>query len=124
MNRTTHCFVATVLAISVVSLSVALAASETPTTSSTQSHAAWLGNVLTKITAIKHGTLRRDFEKTFEMDGGLQGISPQRYCYRDAPCIKVNATFATPAASTQPFSDPEVTLLDMSKPYLESPYAD
>jgi hypothetical protein len=98
--------------------------SATPVSVPAQSHTEWLSDVLKQISSIPHGTTRAEFEKTFVMDGGLNGVAPQRYCYRDAPCIKVDATFETPAGSTEPFSDPRAVLTYLSKPYLENPYAD
>jgi hypothetical protein len=99
-------------------------ASASPTSVPAQSHAEWLSDVLKQISSIPHGTSRADFEKKFVMDGGINGVSPQRYCYRDAPCIKVDASFETPAESKEPFSDPRAVLTHLSRPYLEYPFAD
>jgi hypothetical protein len=100
------------------------AAGDTPTSAPAQEHGQWIRDVLAQISAIKHGTTRREFEKTFVMDGGLNGVKDQRYCYREALCIKVNATFETPSGSKDQFADPDARLTELSKPYLETPYAD
>ena len=107
-----------------VFITVSIAGADTPATAPAESHAEWVYGVLKRISAIPHGTTRKDFEKTFTMDGGLNGVSAQRYCFRDAQCIKVDATFETPAGSKRMFDDPDATLTHLSKPYLEYPYAD
>jgi hypothetical protein len=114
-----------IASIIVVATLIALAgAGNRPALAPVESHADWLGGVLKRIADIKPGIKRTEFETTFDMDGGLQSGSSQRYCYRDATCIKVDATFNPPAGATEPFHDPNSTLVKLSRPYLETPFFD
>lgn len=82
------------------------------------------------VARIHPGLTRADVEKEFEMDGGLQSVTPSRYVLKKCPDIKVDIEFKA-ADGGQPQispSSPEFSPTDLvvkvGKPYLEYPDMD
>jgi hypothetical protein len=79
---------------------------------------------LTAAKNIKLGMTRRDVEKAFQLDGGLVFPTETRYTYADCPFIKIDVTFKSSKPDFGGGFDPADEVVQVSKPYLEGPFAD
>ena len=73
---------------------------------------------------IKVGMTRREVEKYFSPDGGLQSFSTTRYVYLKCEFIKVNISFKSALRGKQNLRSPDDIVENVSKPYLEYPVTD
>lgn len=77
---------------------------------------------------IKVGMTRREVEKYFTPDGGLQFFSTTgsttRYVYLKCEFIKVDISFKSAVRGRQNLRSPDDIVENVSKPYLEYPIAD
>jgi hypothetical protein len=75
---------------------------------------------------IKPGNKRRDVEKQFEMDGGLQTAESTRYNFMKCPYIKVQIDFDLAGALEHgmPTESPIDIVTKVSVPYVAYPTAD
>lgn len=77
---------------------------------------------------IKVGTTRREVEKYFTPDGGLQFFSTTRsttrYVYLKCEFIKVDISFKSAVRGEQNLGSPDDIVENVSKPYLEYPVTD
>ncbi|HEV2221749.1 MAG TPA: hypothetical protein VGR84_01975 [Candidatus Acidoferrales bacterium] len=76
----------------------------------------------------KVGMTRREVEKYFSPDGGLQFFSTTgsttRYVYLKCEFIKVNVSFKSAVHGSRNSRSPDDIVESVSKPYLEYPVAD
>lgn len=73
--------------------------------------------------AIKPGIVRREVEKSFKYDGGLQARERSRYTYQGCPYIKVEIDFEdVPAPGVNSNSEDVVTRI--SKLFIDYPTMD
>ena len=93
-----------------------------------QKHEAWLGDRLSEAESIKVGMTKAELLKVFTLDGGLMGFTTQRFVLRSCQLIKVDVKFdfgiAPKGAPPILTSDNRIKITDISKPYLELPFAD
>jgi hypothetical protein len=75
---------------------------------------------------IQPGNKRRDVEKQFEIDGGLQTPGSTRYDFLKCPYIKVQVDFdlAGTREHGMPTESPDDTVTKVSVPYVDYPTAD
>ena len=73
---------------------------------------------------IKVGMTRREVEKHFSPDGGLQFFSTTRYGYLKCEFIKIDISFKSAVRGKQNFRSPDDIVENASKPYLEYPVTD
>jgi len=69
---------------------------------------------------IKAGMTRREVEKDFKLDGGVQFPHSARYLYSKCPFIKLHVDYKP----TRGADSPNDTVIKVSKPYLDSPASD
>jgi len=82
----------------------------------------WLIDRMMEAESIRVGMSRADLLRVFMPDGGLLRIPAARYVLRSCDLIKVDVDFRFPEG-TSPRDlppDTELTVLKISKPYLES----
>ncbi len=80
---------------------------------------------LNDIGKIKVGMKRRDLDKMFSVDGGISSINPQRFVYEKCDFIKVEVKFRfVDNGNKFPKNNSEDEIIEISKPYLEHPFAD
>ncbi len=78
-----------------------------------------------EIKTIKIGMKREDLNKIFRPDGGISGVTEQRFVYEKCQFIKVDVKFSpTSKNGKTAVNNPEDKITEISKPYLESPFAD
>lgn len=73
---------------------------------------------------IKVGMTRREVEKYFSPDGGLQSFSTTRYVYLKCEFINVNVSFKSAVRGSRISGSPDDIVESVTKPYLEYPVAD
>jgi hypothetical protein len=73
---------------------------------------------------IKGGMTRREVEKYFTQDGGLQTREETRYLYRRCDYIKVDIEFKPSASVDRVVYSPDDIVIQVSRPYLDNPNAD
>jgi hypothetical protein len=75
---------------------------------------------------LKPGAKRRDVEKQFRVDGGVQVPESTRYVFAKCPYIKVQIDFDLAGARKHGMllESPEDTVTKVSVPYLEYPAQD
>jgi hypothetical protein len=82
-------------------------------------------DALSEIEKIKVGMKRKDFDETFSIDGGISRTNPQRFVYQKCNFIKVEAKFKfIDKTGKFPKHNSEDEIIEISKPYLEHPFAD
>lgn len=72
--------------------------------------------------SLKPGSLRKEVEGTFELDGGAQFALTSRYVYKKCPYIHIDIEFKQPNTSGR--SSPDDTIVSVSKLYLQYPAKD
>jgi len=77
-----------------------------------------VGGALKDSQQIKAGVARRDVEKYFAQDGGLQFPSTTRYVYSKCPYLHIDVEFAPKAVPGQLFSADDV-VVKASKLYVD-----
>ena len=78
-----------------------------------------------EISTIKIGMKREDVSRIFHQDGGISGLTEQRFVYGKCELIKVDVKFSPAAKKGKTAADnPEDKILEISKPYLERPFSD
>ena len=78
-----------------------------------------------EINTIKAGMKRKDLSRFFHQDGGISRMTEQRFVYDKCEFIKVDIKFSPAAKNGKTAADnPEDKILEISKPYLERPFAD
>jgi len=73
---------------------------------------------------LKVGTTRREVEKLFDRDGGLQFPESTRYVFRECREIKVDIEFKHVPSGTGPLLSDEDTVTKVSTLYLQYPAKD
>lgn len=93
-----------------------------------QDSCALIRQALDDTSHIKAGMTRAEVEKNFQPDGGLQSFSESssttRYVYLKCKFIKIEVKFKAAVVNEAGFSSPNDTVIIVSKPYLEYPFAD
>jgi len=87
----------------------------------------WVAKCLEDFQAIKTGMTREDVEKRFQMDGGLQGVSPVRFTHPECSYFKIDVEFSfkrDPQDQNRAIVSPDDKATKVSKPYIERPYID
>ncbi len=80
---------------------------------------------LEEIKMIKIRMKREDLNKIFRPDGGISGITEQRFVYEKCQFIKVDVKFSPIDKSNKlSANNPEDKIIEISKPYLERPFID
>lgn len=74
--------------------------------------------------AIKPGLKRKDVEKTFKYDGGLQSPVQGRFTYKDCAYIKLDITFQLGANRGDEQASPDDVVKTVSRLYIDYPFAD
>ncbi len=74
-----------------------------------------------EIKTIKVGMKRKDLNRIFRQDGGISGMTEQRFVYEKCQFIKVDVKFE-PIDKSNKFSDnnPEDKIIAISKPYTKT----
>ena len=93
-----------------------------PRQSGEEKETQWLAQKLKQIKKIKPGTTRKEVEKLFEADGGVQRLNPMIFVYRTSPYIKLQVNFKV-AKNRRGYVvlSPNDKVISVSKPYLEEP---
>ena len=87
-----------------------------------QEQIAWVNKCLSDFDSIKVGRSRKEIERQFPMDGGIQGVSPVRFTHPECPHFKVDVEFSfkrNPHDQNRAVISPEDKSTKISKPYLE-----
>ena len=87
-----------------------------------QERIAWVKKCLRDFDSIKPGRSRKEIEKQFPMDGGVQGVSPVRFTHPECPHFKIEVEFSfkrNPHDQNRAVISPEDKTTKISKPYLE-----
>ena len=71
---------------------------------------------------LKAGSSRKEVDKNFELDGGLQFTFQNRYVYKKCAYIHVDIEFKRQSSSSE--KAPADTVVTVSKLYLEYPAKD
>jgi hypothetical protein len=81
----------------------------------------WLLDRMLEAQSIKVGVSRADLLRVFMPDGGWQRIPAAAYVLRSCDLIKVDVEFRFPerASPRNPPPDAELTILKISRPYLD-----
>ena len=88
---------------------------------------AWVAKCLKDFHAIKLGMTRQDIETQFQMDGGLQSVSPVRFTHPECRYFKVDVEFSfkrNPQDMGRAIISPDDKATKVSKPYIELPFSD
>jgi hypothetical protein len=98
---------------------------------SSQSHGAWVIEILKRMQTIKPGMTREDLLKVFTPDGGLSNGLQRTYVSQDFYCFKVDVEFEPVGRPSRDAGgrvtleeDAKDVIVKISKPYLEFPLAD
>jgi len=76
------------------------------------------------VNELKAGDTRTDVERSFEYDGGIQFRKTSRYSFKKCLYIKIDVEFSPNGDdSAMGFSSSDI-VVQVSKPYLESPFTD
>jgi hypothetical protein len=76
--------------------------------------------VLHDVATLRPGMRRSALNTLFIQDAGLQFFGESRYDYRRCPSIKISVKFK-PVSSEE---KPDDVIVEISRPYLESPFKD
>ena len=78
-----------------------------------------------EINTITVGIKRKDLHKLFRRDGGITGLTEERFVYGKCEFIKIDVKFAPVDKNKKfPAENPEDKIIEVSKPYLEHPFYD
>jgi hypothetical protein len=97
-----------------------------PTTALAQSADAFrsVKDVMELVTSIRAGDTRASIEANFRPDGGFQARMSTRYIFKKCDCIKIDVDFSGDRSLSPTDLAPSDTVVHVSKPYLEYPFAD
>ncbi|MGH9864242.1 MAG: hypothetical protein ACRD4H_02385 [Candidatus Acidiferrales bacterium] len=70
------------------------------------------------------GVTRREVDKNFKLDGGMQSFSTSRYVYSKCEYIKLDIDFKHAVPGNPAVPSPDDTVVKISKPYLQYPMTD
>jgi len=73
---------------------------------------------------IKPGLARKDVEKTFKYDGGIQFPDEARFVYKDWAYIKLDITFEPAANRGSELASPDDIVKTVSRLYIDYPIKD
>jgi|SRR5450432_2150324 hypothetical protein len=93
-------------------------------TKATNSECAMVQRALEAYRAIKPGITRKDVEKDFKYDGGLNFRDHGRYTYRGCNYIKLEVTFEPAPDPGNIFGSPDDTVITASKLFIDYPTMD
>jgi hypothetical protein len=79
---------------------------------------------LEEASRIKSGMTRREVEKHFKPDGGLQARQETRYLYSKCNYIRIDIDFKVEPPSDRTESSPYDIVVKVLTPYLDNPTAD
>jgi uncharacterized phage protein gp47/JayE len=79
---------------------------------------------ITDADGIRAGMTRREIEKRFRRDGGLQFPRTTRYLYPDCDYIKIEISFEPVTSHGGDMFSGDDKVVKVSKPYLDYPVAD
>lgn len=116
---------ALILAASISSLSTLRAATYQARTESSQSHTAWVADVLKRMQTVKVGMTRSELLTVFTTEGGIYTDLQRTFVSRDCPYFKVDVEFEAVGRPSRD-SQGRVTLVEgsrdkivkISRPYL------
>jgi len=111
--------------LAVLSLLILVSFTESSNGQSQTTSCKCITDVLSEIEKIKVGMKRKDFDETFSIDGGISRVNPQRFVYQKCNFIKVEVKFKfIDKTSNFPKDNSDDEVIEISKPYLEHPFAD
>jgi hypothetical protein len=91
-----------------------------------QSHVAWVGQVLKQMQTIKPGMTRTDLLRVFAMEGGLSTALHRTFVSKDCPYFKVDVEFRAVGRASRDGDGRETMvegsqdiIVKISRPYLE-----
>jgi hypothetical protein len=90
----------------------------------TNSECAIVQRALEAYRAIKPGITRKEVEKNFKYDGGLNFRDHGRYTYGGCDYIKLEVTFEPAPDRSNSFSSPDDTVITVSKLFIDYPTKD
>jgi hypothetical protein len=76
------------------------------------------------VSEIKVGDTRATVEVNFSPDGGLQAGTITRYTFKKCSLIKIDVDFSPNGTPAPTDLSPSDTVVHVSKPYVEYPFAD
>src|SRR4029077_17148776 len=80
-----------------------------------------VNKVIADVGAIRAGATRRELERHFLVDGGLNFPRQTRYVYESCPEIKFTVDFKLSDSDGQGLSSPDDVVTKVSEPFLEGP---
>jgi hypothetical protein len=83
-------------------------------------HCSEIKEVLDDFGRIRNGMTRRDLDKLFTEDGGIEIRQKTRYLSRRCNYIKVEVRFKPVQAINSPEFSPTDIIIEVSKPYLQA----
>lgn len=90
-------------------------------------HAKWVARCLKDFQSIKVGMTRGEIEARLSKDGGLQGVSPVRFTHPACEYFKIDVGFEfkrDAADQNRAIESKDDKVTSISKPYIETPFAD
>jgi hypothetical protein len=85
---------------------------------------AMVQQALADFARIKPGTTRREIEKYFDYDGGLQWSDKAVFTYRQCRYVKVEVEFKAAPSRGSAFKSPDDTVKSTSKLFIDYPTMD
>ena len=109
-----------VFALSVLTMSLALAAPKSSSAQQQQEHQEWVRHSLEEMQTVKPDMTRGDLEKVFVAEGGFHGSDSQVYLYRGCLYFKVTVDFQLAGSALEYPRNPKDKIVSITQPYINT----